>query len=264
MERLLTSTRHRVVLYDELRGLMILSMLVYHLCYDLAELVELPGMGWFDSAAADVWQLSICGTFLLISGACCTFSRSNLRRGLRLLGLGILLTVVTALFVPDQLIVFGLLHFLGVAVLLTTLLKPLLERIPTAGGIVGMLVLFLLTDHLYDGWFGLTPAAFDCPAGLPVSEQLAVLFGLLRAGLLFLGLFPAAAVPIFVLGRGAVLSGSAACVVLSLPLSAACPSRAEYPVDLPVSPAGAVRHPLADLPLLTGLFARRNFFLDEK
>lgn len=113
MERLLTSTRHRVVLYDELRGLMILSMLVYHLCYDLAELVELPGMGWFDSAAADVWQLSICGTFLLISGACCTFSRSNLRRGLRLLGLGILLTVVTALFVPDQLIVFGLLHFLG-------------------------------------------------------------------------------------------------------------------------------------------------------
>lgn len=157
MERLLTSTRHRVVLYDELRGLMILSMLVYHLCYDLAELVELPGMGWFDSAAADVWQLSICGTFLLISGACCTFSRSNLRRGLRLLGLGILLTVVTALFVPDQLIVFGLLHFLGVAVLLTTLLKPLLERIPTAGGIVGMLVLFLLTDHLYDGWFGLTP-----------------------------------------------------------------------------------------------------------
>ena len=157
MERLLTSTRHRVVLYDELRGLMILSMLVYHLCYDLAELVELPGMGWFDSVAADVWQLSICGTFLLISGACCTFSRSNLRRGLRLLGLGILLTVVTALFVPDQLIVFGLLHFLGVAVLLTTLLKPLLERIPTAGGIVGMLVLFLLTDHLYDGWFGLTP-----------------------------------------------------------------------------------------------------------
>lgn len=157
MERLLTSTRHRVVLYDELRGLMILSMLVYHLCYDLAELVELPGMGWFDSAAADVWQLSICGTFLLISGACCTFSRSNLRRGLRLLGLGILLTVVTALFVPDQLIVFGLLHFLGVAVLLTTLLKPLLERIPTVGGIVGMLVLFLLTDHLYDGWFGLTP-----------------------------------------------------------------------------------------------------------
>ena len=157
MERLLTSTRHRVVLYDELRGLMILSMLVYHLCYDLAELVELPGMGWFDSAAADVWQLSICGTFLLISGACCTFSRSNLRRGLRLLGLGILLTVVTALFVPDQLIVFGLLHFLGVAVLLTTLLKPMLERIPTAGGIVGMLVLFLLTDHLHDGWFGLTP-----------------------------------------------------------------------------------------------------------
>lgn len=157
MERILTPVRQRVVLYDELRGLMILSMLIYHLCYDLAELVRLPGMEWFDSDAAGVWQLSICGTFLLISGACCTFSRSNLRRGLRLLGLGMLLTIVTALFVPDQLIVFGLLHFLGVAVLLTTLLAPLLRRIPTLSGIVGMLALFLLTDHLYAGWIGLSP-----------------------------------------------------------------------------------------------------------
>ena len=262
MERLLTSTRHRVVLYDELRGLMILSMLVYHLCYDLAELVELPGMGWFDSAAADVWQLSICGTFLLISGACCTFSRSNLRRGLRLLGLGILLTVVTALFVPDQLIVFGLLHFLGVAVLLTTLLKPLLERIPTAGGIVGMLVLFLLTDHLYDGWFGLTPQlSIALPDCLYRSNWLCFL-GFYGPDFFSSDYFPL--LPYLFLFWAGVLFSRVPCVVLSLPLSAACPSRAEYPVDLPVSPAGAVRHPLADLPLLTGLFARRNFFLDEK
>ena len=129
----------RVILFDELRGVMILSMLAYHICYDLAEVVRLPGMGWFYSDAAGWWQLSICGTFILISGACCFYSKNNLKRGLRLFLLGMLFTLVTALIVPDLLIVFGLLHFLGIAVLLAVplmagvlwlvLAKPDLARI---------------------------------------------------------------------------------------------------------------------------------------
>ena len=74
----------RVLLYDELRGIMIISMLIYHICYDLAAVVGLPGMGWFYSPAADFWQLSICGVFIFIAGACCRYSKSNLKRGLRL------------------------------------------------------------------------------------------------------------------------------------------------------------------------------------
>ena len=100
----------RVLLYDELRGIMIISMLIYHICYDLAAVVGLPGMGWFYSPAADFWQLSICGVFIFIAGACCRYSKSNLKRGLRLFLLGMLFTVVTALFVPNLLIVFGLLR----------------------------------------------------------------------------------------------------------------------------------------------------------
>ena len=45
----------RVLLYDELRGIMIISMLIYHICYDLAAVVGLPGMGWFYSPAADFY-----------------------------------------------------------------------------------------------------------------------------------------------------------------------------------------------------------------
>ena len=44
--------KQRVFAFDELRGVMILSMLVYHICYDLAELVRLRGMSWFYSEAA--------------------------------------------------------------------------------------------------------------------------------------------------------------------------------------------------------------------
>ena len=89
--------KQRVFAFDELRGVMILSMLVYHICYDLAELVRLKGMNWFYSEAAGWWQLSICGAFILVSGACCAYSRNNLKRGLKLLGLGMLFTLVTVL-----------------------------------------------------------------------------------------------------------------------------------------------------------------------
>ena len=147
----------RVLLYDELRGIMIISMLIYHICYDLAAVVGLPGMGWFYSAAADFWQLSICGVFIFIAGACCRYSKSNLKRGLRLFLLGMLFTVVTALFVPNLLIVFGLLHFLGVAVLLANPVRGLLEKIPASVGLVACLILFWLTYHVQSGWIGFSP-----------------------------------------------------------------------------------------------------------
>lgn len=144
----------RVVLFDELRGVMILSMLLYHLCYDLVEVVRLPRMDWFYSAAADVWQLSICGIFIFIAGICCSYSKNNLKRGIRLFLLGMLFTFATAAFVPDLLIVFGLLHFLGVAVLLSIPLKKVVKKIPTGVGIVVCLLLFWVTYHVDAGWIG--------------------------------------------------------------------------------------------------------------
>ena len=151
-----TVQKQRVFAFDELRGVMILSMLVYNICYDLAELVRLRGMSWFYSEAAGWWQLSICGAFILISGACCAYSRNNLKRGFKLLGLGMLFTLVTVLVLPQQRILFGLLHFLGTAVLLSIPLKPLLERIPPWAGLAGGLLLFWLTYSLPSGRIGLS------------------------------------------------------------------------------------------------------------
>lgn len=166
----------RVVLFDELRGVMIVSMLLYHLCYDLAEVVRLPRMDWFYSAAADVWQLSICGIFIFIAGICCSYSQNNLKRGIRLFLLGMLFTFATAAFVPNLLIVFGLLHFLGVAVLLSIPLKKLLCKIPTGIGIVGSLLLFWMSDHISDGWIGFSRQfSIELPSFLYQSNLLCFL-----------------------------------------------------------------------------------------
>lgn len=168
--------RRRVLLFDELRGVSILSMLGYHLCYDLAVLFGVSGMGWFFSAGAGVWQLCICGVFLFVAGACCSYSRSNLRRGVRLFLLGMVFTVVTALVMPDQLIVFGLLHFLGVAVLLSIPCRRLFAHIPPGVGVVAGLVLFWLTYHVQSGWIGISPAlSVALPRGLYATNWLCFL-----------------------------------------------------------------------------------------
>lgn len=204
--------KSRVILFDELRGVSILSMLLYHLCYDLAVLFGVGGMQWFFSPAASLWQLCICGVFIFVAGACCSYSKNNLRRGLRLFLLGMLFTVVTAVVMPDQLIVFGLLHFLGVAVLVSIPCRRAFAHIKPS-----------------------------------LPHQLAVLPRLLQSGLCLGGLFPAAALSVFVLGRVIFLASETAVVLLPQPLPSACLFGQEQPVDLSVPSAGAVSCAVADL-----------------
>ena len=51
---------------DNLRGLTLLSMIAYHACWDMVYLFG-ADWGWYRSAAAYVWQQSICWTFILLS-----------------------------------------------------------------------------------------------------------------------------------------------------------------------------------------------------
>lgn len=50
--------------------------------------------------------------------------------------------------------VFGVLTFLGSAMLLTGVLEPLLKKIPPAAGLAVSAVLFALTYHLDERWLG--------------------------------------------------------------------------------------------------------------
>ena len=60
---------------------------------------------------------------------------------------GALVTVVTLVFMPEDRVVFGVLTFLGSAMLLTGVLEPLLKKIPPAAGFAISAVLFALTRN---------------------------------------------------------------------------------------------------------------------
>lgn len=147
------STSTRCALLDELRGLDLISMMLYHGMWDLVYLfgVRAP---WYGSWQGELWQQSICWVFILLSGFCVPLGHRTLKRGAQVFAAGALVTVVTLVFMPEDRVVFGVLTFLGSAMLLTGVLEPLLKKIPPAAGLAVSAVLFALTYHLDERWLG--------------------------------------------------------------------------------------------------------------
>lgn len=111
----------RYALLDELRGLDLVSMMLYHACWDLVFLFGVQ-MNWY---AATVF------------------------------GAGVLVTAVTLLFMPEDRVVFGVLTFLGSAMLLTGVLEPLLKKVMPTVGLAVSAVLFAVCYPVGLGWVGL-------------------------------------------------------------------------------------------------------------
>lgn len=145
--------KQRYEVLDTIRGLALLSMICYHAAWDLVYLFG-ADWPWYHSAAAHVWQQSICWTFLLLSGYCWSLGRHQLRRGLTVFLCGALITAVTWAFLPENLVLFGVLTLLGSASILLCGARPLLSRIPARAGLAGSALLFLLTRDVNAGSLG--------------------------------------------------------------------------------------------------------------
>ena len=60
----------RYALLDELRGLDLVSMMLYHACWDLVFLFGVE-MKWYAATPGHLWQQSICWVFILLSASAC-------------------------------------------------------------------------------------------------------------------------------------------------------------------------------------------------
>lgn len=160
---------------DALRGLAILLMVSYHFVFDLV---------WFGYAqvalTSGFWL--ICARmsailFLLLVGIALALQhmhratqeyagsrfRTYLVRGLKVLGWGMVITLVSWAVVGRPVILFGILHLIGVA---TILAYPFLGRFPLNAGVgVGLIVIGALlnaqpADHPGWFWLGWRPVGF--------------------------------------------------------------------------------------------------------
>lgn len=143
----------RYALLDELRGLDLVSMMLYHACWDMMFLFGI-WMDWYAGMPGRLWQQTICWVFILLSGFCAPFGRHMLRRGVTVFAAGALVTAVTLVFMPGDRVIFGVLTFLGTAMLLTGVLEPLLKKVMPAVGLAVSAVLFAVCYPVGLGWMG--------------------------------------------------------------------------------------------------------------
>ena len=152
----MSTEKRRIHTLDELRGLMILIMVVHHTFYTLGFMY---GVTWAREAFFSFGVLQPIGAalFVLICGFCCTLSNNNLRRGLLLAGVAVAMSLFLYFFMPQAMISFGVLHCLAACILLYTATAKLLPHIPLWLGVAVCALLALLTWHLPAGEEGLSP-----------------------------------------------------------------------------------------------------------
>ena len=145
----------RFHLIDALRGLALVNMLGMHFLYDV-NVVFGKEPGWYLRPGVRLWQQYICWSFILIAGFSYDWGRAkNLRRGLTLNLLGLAITAATLIAVPSEAIWFGILNFMGCAILLTVPLEKHLDRLPPLLGLGLSLLLFALFYRVDSGVLGL-------------------------------------------------------------------------------------------------------------
>ncbi len=107
---------------DFLRGLSIILVVGYHLLFDLGAYVGVKRfLGFSTDLSTTAWTVAqhfFAGLFIVLSGTSSTLSRSNVRRGLRLLAVSLAVTAVTYIFDPSEAVWFGILQLLAVSILI--------------------------------------------------------------------------------------------------------------------------------------------------
>lgn len=183
----MTPQKNRIWELDALRGICILGMMVVHFVFDLIEFagLGLTMPGWFDFCQRYGHIL-----FILISGICATLASRSFRRGVIVFCAGLLVTGVTFFMVcvlkfnRSLSIFFGILHLLGICMMLFPLFKklPVWALAVLGAGFVALgvwlaalepvAVSFPSAQGLLLGAIGIRPAGFYSGDYFPIFPNL--------------------------------------------------------------------------------------------
>lgn len=139
------NTNKRIYELDLFRGISVILMILDHFMFDIWGLlptlfINFPGANSFftglynfslyywESPVRIVVRYIVLFVFLALTGICCSFSRSNLKRGVKLLIVALILTIVTGItgYIIgdiDIMITFGILHSIACSLLIVSLME---------------------------------------------------------------------------------------------------------------------------------------------
>jgi uncharacterized membrane protein len=172
--------KRRIWELDAFRGICIIGVMIVHFVYDLVDLYKIidwkyPEWFWFVKQWGGV-------LFLLLSGTCITLGKHPIRRGLIVFGAGLIISIVTWAmyawfnFSKGIMIYFGVLHCLGVCMLLWPIFRklPWWILLPVGIGLVwlGLYCKGLTVENPYLFPIGLTTKSFASSDFFPLLPNL--------------------------------------------------------------------------------------------
>jgi uncharacterized membrane protein len=183
---------------DSLRGLAVILMITYHFLFDLTFF----GVFYVDVYSGFLWIFAriTASTFIFLMGVSLTLSNARaeqsgefihgglfkkyLKRGLKIFSLGLFITIITWIFIPAEFIIFGVLHFIGISIILA---YPFIKRKYT-NLILGISIIIIgiyLGTYTFNFswlmWLGFIPNTLQTVDYFPLLPW----FGLVLLGLFF-------------------------------------------------------------------------------
>lgn len=130
---------------DFLRGIALLLMVYFHIIFDLVDLFNVKlsytvGFNYY------VGKVSVV-LFIFVSGISSTLSRNNLKRGAQIFAIAMGITIVTHLAGNDLGVKFGILHLLGISMILYEVLKRVDSKFLFTLGLT-IIIAGLYFDHI--------------------------------------------------------------------------------------------------------------------
>ncbi len=156
----------RLLLIDTIRGIALINMILYHFVWDIVFIlgVDVP---FYRTNAGYIWQQSICWTFIFISGFSFSLSKKPLKNGIKVFICGIIISAATIIAMPQNRVLFGILTFIGSAIIITCLLDKILIKVPPLIGIIISFLSFIITKNVNRGNLG-----FESIQLIPLPQQL--------------------------------------------------------------------------------------------
>ena len=144
----------RYLLIDGIRGFAITNMVIFHFLYDVYIIYE-KSSSWYSQPHIHLWQQAICWTFIFVSGFVWRLGmKNNFRRGFFFNICGITISLITWCMIPTEAIWFGILNFMGCAVLLTIPLHNIMRKLPSTIGMILSFMAFILSKNIHKGYLG--------------------------------------------------------------------------------------------------------------
>lgn len=138
----------RIHLLDFIRGVAIVGMVAYHAAFDLAEFFDMRIPFW-DTEIIKTIRMFFALVFIIISGISTNLSHNPIRHGVKILVIALDISIITFFVTPELPIRFGILHFMGVAILMATFFKKALIVLPRNIALLLFAFLFLITNQIF-------------------------------------------------------------------------------------------------------------------